>query len=144
MRNMGTIYRFYSSSSLALQRRWDRSPDLYFCVFKVSNWTVLTETLFNTREREGVWVLGGLVSNAKFQCLGMSWATVTMDWRRGREQSQTQERERKVVFLFFKGSIYCLRSLTFFFFFQKNNFILLWWYLSAVWRVCAVHVVCYY
>ena len=49
-----------------------------------------------THEKEGVWVFGSLVSNAKFQCWGVwAGAAVTMDWRRGRDGSCAGKRERK-------------------------------------------------
>ena len=62
-----------------------------------------------THEKEGVWVFGGLVSNAKFQCLGMSWGYCDnglkerqrMGWRRGRER-QLCKGEREFFLIIWK------------------------------------------
>ena len=47
-----------------------------------------------THEKEGVWVFGGLVSNAKFRCLGMSWGCCDNGLKeRQRRQLRRGERE---------------------------------------------------
>ena len=71
-----------------------------------------------THEKEGVWAFGGSVSNAKFQCLGMSWGCCDNGWRRGREWVEGEaksgncagEREREKKNLFYESLLKLARN----------------------------------